>query len=127
MSEPTTVNQDAVIVNSIVKAAIEKIADPLIESAFFADFPWLDLPVIRDIFIYLIGFAGNYFYRYTAQTATALVISLQTAGQASIASKAIDTLRKAIAINDAAAIQSATDAFNAAMADLVHYNGSAPV
>lgn len=127
MSSPTTDNKVVDTVDSVIKNAIENVADPMIESTMIIDFPWLNLPVVRQIFHFLLGFLGNYFYQYTAQVTIALIVDMQTKGEASCASVAISQLKTALAVGDVILIQKASDDFDAAMKKLVNWDGEAKI
>lgn len=125
MGDPTTVNPVASVVNSVLKKAIEDVGETAAESALIADFPWLGLPVVKQIFEYGLGIVGKYFYEQAAFAATKIIIDVQTKLEASSAQSAFENLRMAVASGDANAIQLASDDLDKAYANLIHYDGSA--
>ena len=106
---------------------IENIAEPVIESAIIADFPFLGLPVVRQILHFMLRFLGQYFYEYTAKATVALIIDMQINAEKSAANVALIKLQEALKLDNILAIQKASEEFDAAMIALVHYDGSVKI
>lgn len=126
MDAPTTENPVATVVNSILKELIENVGETAAEAAIIADVPWLGVPVVKQVFEYLLGFVGSYIYKQAAWGATKIIIDVQTKMEASAAYSAFQNLQMAIASGDPGAITKASQDLDKAYAALIHFDGSAP-
>lgn len=126
MADPTTDNQVAGVINDILKNVIEGAGVPVIEATMIADMPWLALPVVRQIFEYLLSKVAGYFYIEAAHAATKIVIDVQVNMEESAVINTFQTLQMAIASGDQDAIKKASDDLDGVYASLGHSDGSAP-
>jgi len=126
MADPTTTNQVASVINQILKALIEDTGEGVAETALIAQYPWLGLPFIKQIFEFILSKVSAFFYQAAANLATTIVVDVQTNLEASNANQAFQNLTMAVASGDQAAIQKASDDLSMAYGSLIHYDGAAP-
>ncbi len=126
MSSVNLDNKTASIVNQILKGLIEGSGEDLIIALAIGEQPWLGLPFIKQIFTYIVGIVGKYIYIQAAHVATAIVIDIQTAGEASATNDAYQNLQVAILSGDETAINKASGDLDEAYANLVNFDGSSP-
>lgn len=124
MSDPTTVNKLATVVNDAIKVAMDG-GEVAAEAAMVADLPWLGLPVIRTILSWFLGIVEGYFYSNAAKTATKIVIDLQVSSEVSKTNSYFQKAQDAVKSGDKNAIDVASKNLDAAFAALIHYDGSA--
>lgn len=126
MSDPTTTNKTASVVNQILKGIIEGTGVPMIEAAVIADQPWLGLPFIKQIFEFILNQVASKFYVAAANAATMIVIDCQVNLEKSAVYNAFQSLQMAVASGDQAAITKASNDLDSAYGALIHSDGSAP-
>lgn len=95
-----------------------------VQAAIVADVPFLGLPVISQIFGWLLGLVEGYFYTEAANAVTKLIIDLQTDSEVTATQTAYTAAQAAIASGDANAIQAASTNLDSAFASLIHSDGS---
>jgi hypothetical protein len=121
---PVTVNPISTIVNSAISAALQG-GEVAIQAAITAEVPFLGLPIISTVFGWALSYVEGYFYTYTADAVTKLVIDIQVNSEESVASQTFSYLQTAIASGDPNAISAASTALDSAYAGLINYDGSA--
>lgn len=127
MSEPTTNNQVAGIINGILKNIIEGAGEASVEAAVIMQVPWLGWPVIKQLFDGVLGVVAEEIYKQAAITATKIVIDVQVGLEESKTGDAFQNLQMAIASGDKVAIDKASTDLDTAYGDLIHDDGwSAP-
>lgn len=120
-----TVNQKAASANAIIKVAVLSVALNFAEDELADEAPWLKLPIISSLFHLVMNKVGQKIYKYLAQLATISVINIQTQKEQEAYLKAESALRAASSSGDADALTKATLDYESALADLVHFDGSA--
>lgn len=126
MADPTTTNATASAVNDILKTIIEGAGQGAIEAAAIADFPWLGLPIIKQLFELVLSKITGLIYQDAANAATKIVIDVQVNVEKSQVLNAFQTLQMAIASGDKNAIQQASTDLDNCYGSLIHFGGSAP-
>lgn len=125
MSDPTTTNTLASIVNQAIKTAMNE-GESAAESAIIADVPWLGLPGIKQLLELGLNFVEGYLYADAAATATKIVIDLQIDTEVTDTQTAFTIAQTAIQSGDQSAIDQASKNLDAAFSGLIHSDGSAP-
>jgi hypothetical protein len=122
---PTTVNKPAQTVADVISFTIFDVAVSTAEAAALAQIPLLRLPVIKEVFHFLMSKIAGLIYRPLALNAVFTVISIQTEGQKRDYIQAEGNLRAANLTGDPEKIKEATDEFKKTFRRLVHYDGEA--
>lgn len=125
MGEPSTTNGAATVANSLIHLAIFNVAVTVAETALFAEFPFLNLPVVKQIIQFIINWVAGKVYGALGLMLTYGIIDIQVAGQEAVMGQATINLKAAYQSGDPDATKKATDEFKAALAALIHWNGSA--
>lgn len=123
MSDPTTTNQTASVVNGILSNLINGAGITAAESAAIAEFPWLGLPIIKQIFELVLNKVASIIYDQAAYAATKVVIDVQVGLEESATGPAFQNLQMAIASGDQAAIAKASKDLDTAYSNLIHFDG----
>lgn len=126
MADPATSNKAASVVNDILKTIIEGAGKPGIEAALIADFPWLGLPIVKQIFEFVLSKVADLVYKDAANLATKIIIDAQVNLEKSTVIGAFQNLQMAIASGDESAIKMASNDLDKAYGSLIHSDGSAP-
>lgn len=126
MSDPTTVNQTATVVNDVIKAIIEGAGVTEVEAIAVAEAPWLALPFVHWIFMLGLNWVAKYFYTSAANAATKIVIDVQVNIEKSKVLNSFQELQQAIASGDNDAIALASKDLSSAYGSLIHSDGAAP-
>lgn len=126
MSDPTTDNKAADVVSDALQKLIEGVGVDAAEAGIIAEFPWLGVPVVKQILEWFLNKISSYFYVAAANAATSIVIDVQTNMESSTAIVAFQTLQMAIAGGDPNAIQKASQDLSSAYASLIHSDGWSP-
>ena len=124
-SSPSVVNVVATDINSAIQVAIFNVAVNALKTAAVADFPWLALPVVSQLFSLLVNTVARYVYKYLSQVATFAVIDAQVASENNSYQQSVTQLQSALTTGDSDAISQAQAAFEANLASLIHFDGSA--
>lgn len=126
MSDPTTTNTLATVVNSALEAALTG-GESAAEAALILDQPWLGLPIVKQLLEWLLDKIEAPIYANAAAVATKLIIDLQVNSETSAANTAFQNAQSAIATGDPGEISKAQTDLDNAFASLGHYDGSATV
>lgn len=124
MTTPTTDNQTASIIDSIISGAENGLVK-MVEGMAIADVPWLGLPIIKQIWEALLCWIAGYFSKAAQTLATFTVIDAQVSNEQTGLSQALQNLINAEKSGNAAAIQIAIQAYANAQSALANDNGSA--
>ena len=124
MANPPIVNKAATIGDDIISGASSAGAQAIIILAT-ADVPWLGLPVIKNLFSYIVGWICTYVSRSIQAGVTFAIIDAQVSSEHSDLSAAMDNLLAAEKSGDLNAIQKAIDQYATAHKALVASDGSA--
>lgn len=125
MSDPTLENKAASIVNQILKELIEGAGESVVEATLIAQFPWLGLPFVKQIFEFILDKASGLIYQNAAMAATKIVIDIQVNQEESAVKASFDNLQMALASGDAHAIEIASADLSKSYAAIIHFDGSA--
>lgn len=125
MSDPTTVNKTASIVNQILSGLIKGAGADAVKAALIVEQPWLGLPFIKQLFGYIVDKVAAVIYRQVALAATQIIIDVQINSEVGGVNAAFDNLRMAVASGDQAVIDKASNDLSNAYGNLIHYDGSA--
>lgn len=125
MSEPSTVNKTASIVNQILSGLINGAGADALEAAVIVEVPWLGLPFVKQIFHFIVGKISAAIYRQAALAATAIIIDVQINQEEGSANSAFQNLLAADASGDPLAIAQASKDLSAKYGALIHFDGSA--
>ena len=125
MNNPTTVNQAASAVNLALKQLIEGAGSQVVETTLIAQYPWLGLPVVKQIFEFALEKVSGLIYQQAANAATKVVIDFQVSGEKSNVYKTFQNLQTALLSKDEKAIAQASKDLDDAYARLIHSDGSA--
>lgn len=96
------------------------------ETALEADYPWLALPIVKQLFEALFGYIAGKISDQLQNVATFTVIDIQVGSEESGISQALTNLIAAEKTGNAQQIQAAIAAYQAAQSALVNDDGSAP-
>ena len=124
MSTPPT-NQTATTVNNTVKS-IFGVLQNTVEGIIIADQPWLNTPILKQIFEMILGYFFNAASKAAQEAGTFAVIDLQVANETSNISSALRAVIAAEKTGDAAKIQAAIQDYAKYQSALIHNDGSAP-
>lgn len=125
LSEPSTTNQLAESINAILKDIIENKGEDAALTAIVTDFPVVANPVLYQLTKWAIELVAPYFYDFSAEIATKIIIDIQTLDEQSLIRKSLSNLNDAINTGDQNAINKAEDDADTAWGNLIHYDGSA--
>ncbi len=125
MSDPTLDNKAAGIVNQILKELIEGAGETVVEALLIAQFPWLGLPFIKQIFEFILDKASALIYTNAAIAATKIIIDIQVNQEESAVAIAFQNLQMALASGDENAIKFASADLSKSYAAIIHFDGSA--
>lgn len=125
MSEPTTKNKTASIVNQVLKGLIEGAGADALKAALIADNPWLGLPIVKQLFGFIVDKLAEAIYKQAAFVATKIIIDVQINIEEGAVNAAFDNLTMAVASGDPVAIDKASANLSKTYGDLIHYDGSA--
>lgn len=126
MSGPSTTNQLASVVNQVLKSLIEGAGESAVETTLIAQYPWLGLPFVKQVFEFVLGKVSGLIYQNAAEAATKIIIDVQVNVETGAANAAFQNLQLAVASGDTIAIAKASNALDSAYAALIHFDGSAP-
>lgn len=121
---PTTTNQTVKTIDEIIHAAVCTVACDAAEAALFAAAPWLNLPVVKQIFDLLFSWLFKYVSAALEKLAAFQIIDIQTHHENASYQSAVDGLQKAIASGDQKAIDAADQEFQDTLGRLIHFDGS---
>lgn len=127
MADASTVNKIGQAVADVIKEVDEGIAPPIIIAAIIAQNPIWGLWGLKWILTKFVTWVGTYFYKYSAQATTKVIIDIQINGENSMAHNAADELKAADESGDPDAQAKALDDFAKAYAALVHTDGSVTI
>jgi hypothetical protein len=123
VSDPTTTNRAAGIINGILKNLIDGVGVQAAETAAIAAYPFLAWPIVKQIFEGVLNLVANEIYKQAAMAATKVVIDVQVGVEESTALNAFQSLQMAIASGDEVAIKKASDDLDSAYGNLIHMDG----
>jgi hypothetical protein len=123
-TEPIPTNQTATVVNKVIDG-IFNTAVTLGENALYAEAPWLKLPIINQIFTFIVKSLVGKIYAYFALGVTFAIIDVQASSEVSDYQKALAALKAAQASGDLNALNDALSKFNAAASAVTHWDGGA--
>jgi hypothetical protein len=123
-STPTTSNQTADAVNSVIHSAIFTLAVNAAETELLAAFPVLNFPVIKQLQNLIVQYIAGKIYDALSTLATFQIIDVQVNSEAAATQTAISNLKTAIESGNENAISKAKNDFSQAFANLIHYDGS---
>jgi hypothetical protein len=126
MAAPTTNNQLAGLVNSVLKDLIEGAGVAEVVAACVAAYPFLGWPVISWLFSQVVMFVADKIYAQAAMIATKIVIDIQVNLEESSVTNTFQSLQMAIASGDQSAITKASADLSASYASLIHADGWSP-
>lgn len=96
------------------------------ETALIAQYPILGVPVIKQIFEWVLSQVSQVIYRNAALVATDLIIDVQVNQEESQVLAAFSNLQMAIASGDERAIAQTSRDLDKAYGAIIHFDGSAP-
>ncbi len=111
--------------NQVIYGGI-RVADDALETALIADQPWLGLPIIKQIFEFILHNLSDKIYRQAAMAATKLIVDYQVNREEASVVNTFDNLQMAIASGDQDAINKASKDLDDAYGSLIHSDGAAP-
>lgn len=121
---PTTVNEAATIANKILRTCVDGFII-VVDSALMTQAPWLKLPIVSQIYHFILNKLGDKLYEFFGTGTTFLIIDFQTVQEKNNYMVAIALLREAEKSGDPNAINEAREKAKQAMASLIHWDGSA--
>lgn len=116
-------NSAADTVDAIIHTAIMDVAVTAAIQAATAEFPWLNLPIIKQLFSWAVNFAFGFLDKYLERAAAFAVIDSQTGIEAIAYEKSVQALQSAQDSGDKNAVSKATQNFKDTLARLIHYDG----
>lgn len=125
MSDPTTTNTLASLVNSAISQAMSLGVDA-VEAAIIVDFPILGYPGLKQLLEWVLGMIEGYFYHQAAAGATKVIIDIQVGLETSAVNSAFKNAQAAIATGDTSGIEQASKDLDSSFANLIHSDGSTP-
>lgn len=124
---PSTTNSAATLANGAIKAIICEVAVDAAVAALTVEFPWLALPIVRQILRLVLGSLSGRLYIELAGVATFAIIDSQVSGELKDVQDAALALHTAYARGNDEAIAQITKDFKVKFGRLVHLDGSAPI
>lgn len=124
MSDPTTTNTLASLVNSAISQAMSLGVDA-VEAAIIVDFPILGYPGLKQLLEWVLGMIEGYFYHQAASGATKVIIDIQVGLETSAVNSAFKNAQAAIATGDVSQIAEASIVMDTAFGNLIHSDGAA--
>jgi hypothetical protein len=129
MSDPTTVNKTAALIDGILQKIIEGAGEDVIVALILADTANIvAIPVVgviwKAIVQVVVGKIGAYFYIQAANAMTKVIIDIQVGGEENAANQTFQNLQMAVASGDQHAIDQASKDLDAAYGALIHSDGS---
>jgi hypothetical protein len=122
---PSTTNQLASIVNSVLKNLIEGAGGGALETVLIAQYPWLGLPFVKQLFEFILEKATGLIYQNAAEAATKVIIDAQVNVEEGAANAAFQNLQLAVASGDPEAIAQASADLDSNYRKLINFDGSA--
>lgn len=126
MATPSTSNQTAETIDSVIKAGGGAIVS-LTETMIIADVPLLGIPVVKQIWEAIFNWIASYFIKAAQTGATFAVIDVQVDAEQSKLSKALSDLIAAEKSGDKNAIQQAIKNYQTAQSAFINSDGSATI
>jgi hypothetical protein len=123
---PSPINQPAKTANEVIQFALYEVAVKALKNAVYAEAPYLKIPPLSWIFEGVLNWVTGKLYTMLSQTATFVILDIQTDAERRAYSAAEGALREAMLIGNQEAINDAARKFKAALGSLVHFDGSAP-
>lgn len=123
---PVTKNTVSSTLNQILKNLIEGRGVDAIEALMIADFPWLALPFVKQIFELCLNYAAKAIYTDAANLTTSIVINIQSSQENDMVKTTLANLEAAIDIGDQNGIAKASQEADIAFGHLIHWDGSSP-
>lgn len=120
---PSTENGAA----SIARRIVETVVNGAITSAkalALVQAPWLNWPVVKQVFDYLMGKISTALIKAMGDYSTFVIIDLQTSAQRDAYLRAMDALKAADAAGDPNAIDEALKEARARLGNLIRFDGS---
>lgn len=125
MSDPTTTNKIADIVNRAIRT-LGDTSVQTVQNLIIADIPELGLPFVKQLWEIPFGLIASYFIKFAENGGTFVVIDMQTGAEKIGISKALAEIIAAEKSGDKNAIAKAIVDYQKAQSALVHDDGSAP-
>lgn len=126
VSTPTGTNQAAQL-GTTIETGIVNIGVAAGEAILFAEVPFLAFPGLKQLVDLLIGWLSGYLIRGLSTVVTFAVIDVQVGAEKSDFNDALAALKAAQAGGDPSAIAKAMAAFQVAVQNMGHSDGSGPV
>lgn len=123
VNPPQTTNTEASLVDSIIQD-INTTGVQIVEKLAEADVPALALPVIKQVFEFVLGFIDLYISKAEQMGATFAVIDGQIYSEQNGMTKALASVMSAEKGGDPNAIKQAIQNYANAQSALVHFDGS---
>lgn len=117
-SSPSTTNSAADSVDSVIHTTIMQVALSAALTGAESAQPWLDSPVVKQVFEFMVKEGFSYIDKYIEQAAAFAVMDAQTSIEAKQYQDAVARVKANP--NDQAAIAD----FKSTLARLIHYDGS---
>jgi len=120
---PAPVNKTVETADAIIQFALYQVAVKALTTYARAQFSFLNLPVVSQLFNLLVNSITDQLYKFLAQTATFTIIDLQVSAEKAAYAKTEAALRAVHLTGSQEAINAATINFKSALAGLVRFNG----
>jgi hypothetical protein len=121
---PTTTDQTAKTVDTIINDSMMKIALKAAETTLESAVPELDLPIVKQFFELGMGVAFAAADKAMEQGAAFMVMDAQANAEAASYQNAVAALHTAVNAGDPNAISQASAAFDTTLGNLIHFDGS---
>lgn len=121
---PTTVNEAATIANKILRTCVDGFII-VVDSALMTQAPWLKLPIVSQIYHFILNKLGDKLYEFFGTGTTFLIIDFQTVQEKNNYMVAIALLQEAQKSGDSDAIIKARKEAVDALGKLIRWDGSA--
>lgn len=121
---PATENRTAGIVNRVERGAVD-LGFAALKAAAKVYLPFLNWPVVSQLFDYILGKASDFLYVWFAELSTFTIIDHQTQSEKRAYQQSLVDLKKAEAQGDQNAIDQAHKKLKEDLARLVRWDGSA--
>lgn len=121
---PQTTNPTVQVIDSIIHSAIMDAALQATEKALEAQFPFLELPILHQVFDFAMKELFSQIDGIAEKVAAFSVIDAQTSAEAKAYQASVAELQAAIQKGDQNAIDQAQAAFEQAFGSAIHNDGS---
>lgn len=117
-------NAKADQVDAVIHTVVMQVALSAALTAAESAQPWLNTPVVRQVFEWLVTDGFSFIDKYIEQAAAFAVMDAQTSAEAQDYQTSVKNLKAAQASGNQDAIEKAKQDFRSTLSKLIHYDGN---